>query len=279
MLQLNDLRLEISFNSFEELRLILLFYDKYNLKKVNIPCKNNLKKEFLIRAIRISREEFPHIDIIPHFSIQHEFNRNKINTINSFKFFLRDVKTLGCKEVLLVSGSQKKKTLDSVSILNQKNCIPLLSNHEIQLGVAFNPYLSKGLYVNEIHRLQKKVHSGCVNSIWIQFGTDINLLSKRIRFIKNYLDTNYYNKSGISKISFYGSILIPSKQFISRFKFRPWKGVYCSTEFLDSVDKGNYFIIKLLSFYQQNNITPIIETKTSNTKELSILNKILNQII
>ena len=279
MLQLNDLRLEISFNSFEELRLILLFYDKYNLKKVNIPCKNNLKKEFLIRAIRISREEFPHIDIIPHFSIQHEFNRNKINTINSFKFFLRDVKTLGCKEVLLVSGSQKKKTLDSVSILNQKNCIPLLSNHEIQLGVAFNPYLSKGLYVNEIHRLQKKVHSGCVNSIWIQFGTDINLLSKRIRFIKNYLDTNYYNKSGTSKISFYGSILIPSRQFISRFKFRPWKGVYCSTEFLDSVDKGNYFIIKLLSFYQQNNITPIIETKTSNTKELSILNKILNQII
>ena len=66
---LNELRLELSFKSFDELRLLLSFYQENNFYKLNIPCKNHLKKEFLLRSIIISREEFPDIDIIPHYSI------------------------------------------------------------------------------------------------------------------------------------------------------------------------------------------------------------------
>ncbi len=99
---LNNLRIEISFKSFDELRLILSFCQQNKLNKINIPCKNNLKKDFLLNSIRISREEFPDLDLIPHFSILHEFKRNRVNTIESFIEFFNVVKRLGCNELLLM---------------------------------------------------------------------------------------------------------------------------------------------------------------------------------
>ena len=107
LFDLNNIRFEISFKSFDELRRILSFYKRNNLYKINIPCKNSLKKGFLLDSIKISKDEFPGIDIIPHFSILHEFRRNRLNTQDSFIKFLKVVNHLGCKEVLLVSGSQQ----------------------------------------------------------------------------------------------------------------------------------------------------------------------------
>ena len=54
---LNNIRLEISFKTYDELRSILSFCKKNNLSKINIPCKNTLKKEFLLNSIEISRKE------------------------------------------------------------------------------------------------------------------------------------------------------------------------------------------------------------------------------
>ena len=114
---LNNLRIEISFKSFDELRLILSFCQQNKLNKINIPCKNNLKKDFLLNSIKISREEFQNIDLIPHFSIFHEFKKSRSNTLNSFIEYIESLNELGCKEVLLVSGSQRRLTLDSLSTL------------------------------------------------------------------------------------------------------------------------------------------------------------------
>ncbi len=103
LFDLTNIRIEISFKSFDELRRILSFYQRNDLYKINIPCKNNLKKDFLLESIKIAREEFPSIDIIPHFSILHEFKRNRINTMNSLLNFLQVVNILGLNLVLLVS--------------------------------------------------------------------------------------------------------------------------------------------------------------------------------
>ena len=117
-ISLNNVRIEISFKSLNELRRILYFYQINNINKINIPCKNSLKKDFLLESLKIAKKEFPNMDIIPHFSILHEFKRNRINTLDSFLNFLKVVKSLECKEVLLVSGSQKRSTLDSLSTLS-----------------------------------------------------------------------------------------------------------------------------------------------------------------
>ena len=273
--ELNNLRIEISFKSFDELRLILSFCQKNNLNKINIPCKNNLKKDFLLNSIKISREEYPNIDLIPHFSILNEFKRNSFNTINSFIEFIHFTKTLGCKEVLLVSGSQKRLTLDSTSTLSYIKDNNLFSNSDICVGVAFNPYLPSLLFEDEIRKLIKKIESGFVTSIWLQFGTDLVLLESRLKLLKKLIFSNEELNLKKSKIKLFGSILLPSKQFLARFKYRPWKGVYCTPEFLESVDFASNLVVKLLKTYKKYKIYPIIETDVSNEFKLNSLKKIL----
>ena len=272
---LNNIRLEISFKTYDELRSILSFCKKNNLSRINIPCKNTLKKEFLLNSIKLSREEFPSIDIIPHFSILYEFRRNKFNTQNYFIKFINVVKSLGCKQVLLVSGSQRRATLDSVSTLLFLKDNPLFLNDNFSLGVAFNPYLSGHMFDEEIERLANKLKSGLVSSVWIQFGTDIQLLESRLGILKNIiLLTSNNNK--ILDINLFGSILIPSKQFLARFKYRPWKGVYCSNEFLESVEFANTFVRNLLRIYMQYQILPVIENRVSSEDQLNTLDNLIN---
>ena len=66
----------------------------------------------------------------------------------------------------------------------------------------------------------------------------------------------------------FGSLLIPSKQFIARFKFRPWKGVYIAEEFLNSLEDFYDFTKDLVCFYKNNNITPVIETDFASSEKL-----------
>ena len=242
-----EIRIEISFKSFDELRKTLSFYQRNNLYKINVPCKNTLKKDFLLKSIEIAKDEFPNIDIIPHFSILHEFKRNMINTQDSLVNFMEAVKYYGCKHVLLVSGSQKRASLDSVSALCMLKDNSLFFNQDISFGVAFNPYLPPYLFDEEILRLEKKLQSGLVSSIWIQFGTDYKLLKSRIEILSRMISATINKNPKISKISLFGSILIPSKQFLARFKYRPWKGVYCSNEFLESEEMAHKIITNLLN--------------------------------
>jgi len=276
LFNLSNIRLEISFKSFEELRKILSFYQKNNLYKINIPCKNSLKKDFLLESIKISKEEFPNIDIIPHFSILHEFKRNRINTEDSFLKFVQAVKYLGCDQILLVSGSQKRSTLDTVTALSMLKDKPLFFKQDISIGVAFNPYLAGCSFDDEILRLEKKLQSGLVSSIWIQFGTDYKLLKSRLKILSNIISKSINYNSKISSMMIFGSILIPSRQFLARFKFRPWKGVYCSSEFLDSVELANNVVTELLKTYKKHKICPIIETNISNEDHLKKLKMTLN---
>ncbi len=277
LFNLNDLRMEISFKSFIELRKILEFYEKHKLFKLNIPCKNNLKKDFLLTSIKIAREEFPQMDIIPHFSIQHQFRKTSDHTMEDFLQFLKINKYLGCSDVLLVSGSQIRSTLDSLSALTMLKVTPLIEKTDFSIGVAFNPYLPDCLFENELLRLELKLKTGFVNSIWLQFGSDYILFEKRIKALFKLFSCIKKKSSRVKNINLYGSVLIPSKQFLSRFKFRPWKGVYCSDEFLESIEVANYFVSKLLMRYKTNNIIPIIETQTSSEKYLEQLNLFLKK--
>ena len=81
--------------------------------------------------------------------------------------------------------------------------------------VLINPYIRNFYNDNsERERFDKKLSSGLINSIWFQYGTDIKVLENELIYLKRFAKHE--------KINLFGSILIPSKQFIARFKFRPW---------------------------------------------------------
>ena len=106
-----------------------------------------------------------------------------------------------------------------------------------------------------------KLSSGLINSIWFQYGTDMKVLQNEVNYLKKL--AKYEN------INLFGSLLIPSKQFIARFKFRPWKEVYISEKFLYSMDDFYEFTKDLVCFYKSNNITPLIETDFASSEKLS----------
>ena len=77
------------------------------------------------------------------------------------------------------------------------------------------------------------------------------------------------------KLNLFGSLFIPSKQFIARFKFRPWKEVYISEKYLFGLDNFYDFTSDLVSFYKNNNITPVIESDFSSLEKLDSVYRFL----
>jgi len=178
----------------------------------------------------------------------------------SFNFldFIKHSYTNRNYEILLVSGSNKKKNFDSIDALG---FLKKERNLKVKLGIAYNPYLEKYYNISsERERFERKISTGLINSIWFQYGTDINVLQNEVNFLKNVAKQD--------KLNLFGSLFIPSKQFIARFKFRPWKEVYISENCLYALENFFDFTKDLVSFYKKNNITPVIESDFSSSEKL-----------
>ena len=76
-----------------------------------------------------------------------------------------------------------------------------------------------------------------------------------------------YHKFIDKEVNIYGSLFIPSRQFLARFKFRPWRGVYLSNKYLNSLEDSSKITKKIIEFYLNNNIIPLVETELSSEKQ------------
>ena len=203
-----------------------------------------------------------------HYSLYHQYSQNKDKSYQDLLAFLKNSYSNRNYDILLVSGSNKKKNFEVVNVLSK---IKEEENLQVKLGIAHNPYLKK-YYGETLERenLNTKLSTGLINSIWLQYGTDIKVLQNEVTYIKKVAKHK--------KINLFGSLLIPSKQFIARFKFRPWKGVFISEKFLYSLDDFHDFTRNLVRFYKENNITPVIETDFGSSEKLnSIYNFFRNE--
>jgi len=258
---IGDLRFELSFNNIPQLENKLNFWKFNKSKNINIPCKGCIKKDFLNSTIKYISKNYPEFNVTYHYSLYHQYSQNNEKSYQYLLDFLKNSYSNINYEVLLVSGSNKKKNFEVIDVLSK---IKEDKNLEVKLGIAYNPYLKK--YYNdssERERLYRKLSSGLVNSIWFQYGTDIRVLQNEITYL---MKVNQYEK-----INLFGSLLIPSKQFVARFKFRPWKGVHISEKCLRSLDDFYDFTKDLVFFYKNNNITPLIETDFASSEKLDFI--------
>ena len=254
----NNLRFELSFKNITQLENKLNFCKANNIININIPCKEPIKKEFFKATIKYISKNFQELNVTYHYSLYHQYNKNIEKSYQDFLGFLKNSYSNRNYEILLVSGSNKKKNFDTIQVLNN---LKKDKNLKVKLGIAHNPYLKK--YYNlssERERFQMKISSGFINSVWFQYGTDIKVLQNEVTYLKK--------SAKYKKLNLFGSLLIPSKQFISRFKFRPWKGVHISEKCLYSLEYFYEFTRDLVCFYKNNNITPVIETDFSSTEKL-----------
>jgi len=267
---LEDLRLEISFKDLNQLKKKIDFCLVNKIMKINIPCKGNLKKDFLLEVVKYIGTNYKSLDVIYHYSFYHEYHKNKILSYEKFLNFLEINKTYNNK-ILLVSGSKKRNNFDVLKILD---CLKSDISRNISFGVAYNPYFDDfNDLKTEQNRLIYKINSGLINSIWLQFGSNCNNLSREIKFLKEI--KHDFSKNKNKQIDFYGSLFIPSKQFLARFKFRPWRGVYLSNDYLDSIEVSKNITKKIIDIYLENNIIPLIESECYSEKQLKEARKFI----
>ena len=258
---INNLRFELSFKNITQLENKLNFCKFNGINNINIPCKGLIKRDLFSSTINYISKNFQEFNVTYHYSLYHQYYKNKKNSYQDFLDFVKNSNSNRSYEILLVSGSNKKKNFDSINVLNN---IKNEKNLNIKLGIAYNPYLKKYYkIISERERLENKISSGLINSIWLQFGTDIQVLKDEVAYLKQ--------SEKYKKLNLFGSLLIPSKQFLARFKFRPWKGVYISDKYLCSLDNFYSFTRDLVFFYRKNNITPIIETDFSSSEKLDLI--------
>jgi len=173
--------------------------------------------------------------------------------------------TLGISTTTTTSTVGLSTTFD---LEENNNYLQKEKNLKVKLGVAFNPYLKKYYKISsERERFERKISTGIIKSIWIQYGTDIKVLQNEFTYLKKI--------AKYEKLNLFGSLFIPSKQFIARFKFRPWKEVYISEKYLYALENFFDFTNDLVSFYKKNNITPLIESDFSSSEKLNSVYKFL----
>tara|TARA_Y100001978_G_scaffold135113_1_gene120842 strand:+ start:463 stop:1281 length:819 start_codon:yes stop_codon:yes gene_type:complete len=260
----NDIRVEISFKDLDQLKRKLDFCLYKKIHKINIPCKGNIKKNFLLEVVKFIGVKYKNLDVIYHYSFYHQFYKNRSLSYQNFLNFLELNKRYNKNnQILLVSGSRKRNEFEVLDIL-QKLKFDLSKN--IRFGVAFNPYFFEDRDCKiERNRLIDKLNFNFVKSIWLQFGSNINLLTREINFLKKTIfDSPHFIDN---EINIYGSLFIPSKQFLSRFKFRPWRGVYLSNKYLNSLEESSQISKKIIDFYLNNSIIPLVETELSTEKQ------------
>ena len=260
----NNYRVEISFKDFDQLKKRLDFCVNKKIFKINIPCKGNIKKDFLLEVVKFIGVKYKNLDVTYHYSFYHQFHNNNNLSYTKFLEFIELNKTFNkSNEILLISGSKKRKEFEVLNIL-EKLKSDLGKN--MKFGVAFNPYLlEERHYKTERYRLIDKLNSYFVKSIWLQFGSEIKHLSREINFLNKTLANS--QKLIEREINIYGSLFIPSKQFLARFKFRPWRGVYLSDTYLDSSEESAKITKNIIDFYLSNSIIPLIETELSTEKQ------------
>ena len=174
----NNLRFELSFKNISQLENKLNFCKFNKIKNINIPCKGLIKKELFKSTIQYISKNFKEFNVTYHYSLYHQYSKNKEKSYQDLLDFLKNSYSNKNNEILLVSGSNKKKNFDAINVLNNIKKEKIL---KVKLGIAHNPYLKKYYKVSsERERFERKISSGLINSVWFQYGTDIKVLQNEV---------------------------------------------------------------------------------------------------
>lgn len=245
---------------------VLPFHQHSVFQAFNIP--NKVRNEDIIPFTTPILDVFPGSDVCLHYSLKNHPCKRMDDASQQFITFMQEAKDAGAKEILLVSGSGAKRAINAVTLLQYlaRYSIPLPEG--VRIAVAFNPYYTTETEKQaEIKRLLEKLESKLVQVIYLQFGTNVEMLRESLQFLNEHVDRK--------QVVILGSTFLPSKQLIARMKFRPWAGLMLSEEFLSSVEEGEGIINQMLDLYEEFQVVPIVETAFKTEKETEHMEQLL----
>jgi deoxyribodipyrimidine photolyase len=106
--------------------------------------------------------------------------------------------------------------------------------------------------------------------VYLQFGTNLEVLEEALK---------YLSSAPASKgIPVAASMFLPTKVLIAQQKFRPWKGVFLSDEFLSGPDGARQVIVNLLRLYKKYDVELLFEAPgIRNDKDMEIVESLLKE--
>lgn len=183
----------------------------------------------------------------------------------------------GKLEVLALTGSGPKPSLDSV------RCLQRLGQHRrmfgagaaasakprTEVGVAFNPYFpDNGEAQRERGRCRRKLETGEVDAVWLQFGTDTTKLVVALEWLQSLQPT-------LQPTTIVGALFLPTRQLIAQQKFRPWNGVWLSEAYLSGPEAAEAATLELLEVYRRYGVQVLVEAPGVRAeKDLELLRKL-----
>lgn len=194
-------------------------------------------------------KHLPHKKLRITFSLANHYHAGDLSLIEKdLNNYIDTIKVNNnIEELLIVSGSNTRK-FDTLSVLKylQNNLLNANDTKNIVFSVAYNCNAINQDIENQ--RLITKLSYKLVQKVYIQITDNIEKILESVYFIKS-LDP---------KIKVCVCIFEANKLSLSKFKFRPWKGVILSKKFLSSFENAyeiNKFNLKQL---EQLNIETII---------------------
>ena len=115
---INNLRFELSFKNITQLENKLKFCKSNKIKNINIPCKGPIKKELYKSTNNYISNNFKEFNVTFHYSLYHQYSKNKEKSYQEFLNFLKNSYSTINNQILLVSGSNKKKNFDVINVLS-----------------------------------------------------------------------------------------------------------------------------------------------------------------
>jgi hypothetical protein len=179
------------------------------------------------------------------FSVaNHYFSGNFSLITDSLTLYLNTAQSnANIKELLIVSGPNNKKigSLEALEFLKEYSEI----NESIKNKIISVAYNCNAINIEaENYKLVQKINSGLVRKVYIQITDNIEKIISGIKFIK----------SVNNNLSISVCIFEPSEFGLSKFKFRPWKGVILSDTFISSSKNAHLINTKNLNLLKNYDV-------------------------
>jgi len=208
----NKHRIELFFKDPTDLKERVRFLHSHGFSSFNLVNKN--QKDTVEEWIRSIHEEVPTAHVCAHYSLK--YNKAPRKGLDQHQARLLDFFSVTqADEVLMISGSGKDLTWNTVRALDS------VRGRDLKVSVAYNPYFPDPEDQKvEDQRLEKKLQSGSVSKVYLQFGTNLDRLKGALDFLNAH------------PVAVAGSIFLPTKKLLAQQKFRPWNGVFLSPDLI-----------------------------------------------
>ncbi|MCS7317534.1 MAG: hypothetical protein NZZ41_04325 [Candidatus Dojkabacteria bacterium] len=241
------IKFEITNYTYNDLENNLEIIREFNIDSICVT--NHFNSIDSIIVAQYIKAKLPHINITLNYAINKYYNDSIEDQYNHFVSFLQKSITFNVNNILLVSGNAKNRIKSSDLLVYAKNYDSFL--HNVNIGVAYNPFFIERKKDEEKYLLKLKLSNTNVTGVYFQLGDNLIKIRSGINFTKKL--SSIYKR----RIEIWVSILFPTLHTISRLKNKPWKGVCYSKKFLNN---SNFRILKtanLIKLVQKNNVNAV----------------------